>query len=108
MDDGTIDRALLFDFYGELLTDRQKQYIDLHWNEDWSLAEIAEKYGLTRQGVWDILRRAEATMRGLEEKPGLFGATWSVGPRSKAYAGSLRSFCRTMRQAGISWHALRD
>jgi Uncharacterized protein conserved in bacteria len=71
MDDGTIDRALLFDFYGELLTDRQKQYIDLHWNEDWSLAEIAEKYGLTRQGVWDILRRAEATMRGLEEKTGL-------------------------------------
>ena len=71
MDDGTVDRTLLFDFYGELLTDRQKQAIDLHWNEDWSLAEIAEKFGLTRQGVWDILRRAEASMRGLEAKAGL-------------------------------------
>ena len=71
MDDDTVDRTLLFDFYGELLTDRQKRYIDLHWNEDWSLAEIAEKFGLTRQGVWDILRRAETSMRSLEAKTGL-------------------------------------
>ena len=67
----TIDRALLLDFYGELLTDKQRKYWDLHWNEDLSLAEIAEDEGLSRQGVWDILRRAEANLRDVEEKTGL-------------------------------------
>ena len=67
----TIDRALLLDFYGELLTDKQRKYWDLHWNEDLSLAEIAGDEGLSRQGVWDILRRAEANLREVEEKTGL-------------------------------------
>ena len=66
-----LDRALLLDFYGELLTDKQKEYCDLHWNEDYSLAEIAELGGLSRQGVWDILRRAEATLQDVENKTGL-------------------------------------
>ena len=52
-------RTMLFDFYGELLTDKQRQYFDLHYNEDLSLAEIAQSEGITRQGVWDIIRRAE-------------------------------------------------
>ena len=67
----TIDRALLLDFYGELLTEKQRKYWDLHWNEDYSLAEIAELEGLSRQGVWDILRRAEANLRDVEEKTGI-------------------------------------
>ena len=71
MESTPLDRALLLDFYGELLTDKQKEYCDLHWNEDYSLAEIAELGGLSRQGVWDILRRAEATLRDMEEKTGI-------------------------------------
>ncbi len=71
MDDNTVTRALLFDFYGELLTDKQKEYFDLRYNEDYSLSEIAELGGLTRQGVWDILRRAEESMRHMEEKTGI-------------------------------------
>ena len=43
--------ALLYDFYGDMLTDRQKEFYDLYYNEDLSLAEIAENYGITRQ-VW--------------------------------------------------------
>jgi predicted DNA-binding protein YlxM (UPF0122 family) len=66
-----LDRALLLDFYGELLTEKQKEYCDLHWNEDYSLAEIAELGGLSRQGVWDILRRAETALRDMEEKTGI-------------------------------------
>ncbi len=66
-----LDRALLLDFYGDLLTPKQKEYCDLHWNEDYSLAEIAELGGLSRQGVWDILRRAEATLQDIETKTGL-------------------------------------
>ena len=64
-------RTLLFDFYGELLTDKQKEYFDLHYNEDLSLAEIAESEGITRQGVWDIIRRAEASLRRFESRTGL-------------------------------------
>ena len=50
-------RTMLFDFYGELLTEKQREYFDLHYNEDLSLAEIAALTGISRQGVWDIIRR---------------------------------------------------
>lgn len=73
MDTSPLDRSLLLDFYGELLTEKQRVTCDLHWNEDLSLAEIAEQSGLTRQGVWDILRRAEAALREYEAKTGLVG-----------------------------------
>lgn len=63
--------ALLFDFYGDLLTDRQKEFFDLYYNEDLSLAEIGENYGITRQGVRDVIVRGEAYMETVEEKTGL-------------------------------------
>ncbi len=71
MDATPLDRSLLLDFYGELLTEKQREVCELHWNEDLSLAEIAEQVGLSRQGVWDCLRRAEAALRGFEAKTGL-------------------------------------
>ncbi len=69
--DAALFRTMLFDFYGELLTDKQKEYFDLHYNEDLSLAEIAMGEGISRQGVWDIIRRAEESMRRYEDKTGL-------------------------------------
>lgn len=60
--------AMLFDFYGDLLTDRQREFYDLYYNEDLSLAEIAENYGISRQGVRDVIVRAEAAMTEIEEK----------------------------------------
>ena len=60
--------AMLFDFYGDLLTERQREFYDLYYNEDLSLAEIAENYGLSRQGVRDVIVRAEAAMSEIEEK----------------------------------------
>ena len=64
-------RTMLFDFYGELLTEKQREYFDLHYNEDLSLGEIAENYGITRQGVRDVIVRAEAVLTELEDKTGL-------------------------------------
>ena len=64
-------RTMLFDFFGELLTDKQREYFHLHYNEDMSLAEIAESEGISRQGVWDIIRRGEESLRRFEEKTGL-------------------------------------
>lgn len=63
--------TMLFDFYGDVLTDRQKEFYDLYYNEDLSLGEIAENYGITRQGVRDVIVRAEAILTELEDKTGL-------------------------------------
>ena len=63
--------AMLFDFYGDILTDRQKEFYDLYYNEDLSLGEIAENYGISRQGVRDVIVRAEAVLTELEDKTGL-------------------------------------
>ena len=63
--------AMLFDFYGDMLTDRQKEFYDLYYNEDLSLGEIAENYNITRQGVRDVIVRAEAVLTELEDKTGL-------------------------------------
>jgi len=64
-------QSMLLDFYGELLTEKQRECFDLHYNEDLSLAEIAEQSGISRQGVWDNIRRAETSMKEMEEKTGL-------------------------------------
>jgi predicted DNA-binding protein YlxM (UPF0122 family) len=63
--------TMLFDFYGDVLTDRQKEFYDLYYNEDLSLGEIAENYSITRQGVRDVIVRAEAILTDLEDKTGL-------------------------------------
>ncbi len=73
METNPLDRSLLLDFYGELLTEKQRLACELHWNEDLSLSEIAEQEGLSRQGVWDILHRAEAALGEYEAKTGLVG-----------------------------------
>ena len=67
----TFLRTMLFDFYGDLLTDKQREHYDLHYMSDLSLFEIAEMHGTSRQAVWDIIRRAEQTLREIEEKTGL-------------------------------------
>ena len=63
--------CLLLDFYGEVLTENQREMMDLYYNEDFSLSEIADEIGITRQGVRDAVRRAEETLGTLEEKLGL-------------------------------------
>ena len=71
MPDETVLRTMLLDFYGDMLTQRQREFLDYYYNQDLSLAEIAESSGISRQGVWDIIRRAEATLRETERKTGL-------------------------------------
>ena len=71
MEKDRLERCLLLDFYGELLTDKQRECCDLHFNEDLSLGEIAEQLGISRQGVWDNIRRAELALQEIESKTGL-------------------------------------
>ena len=71
MKNQTYRMTMLFDFYGELLTERQKEFFDLYYNEALSLAEIAENAGISRQGVRDVIVRAEAAMQEIEDKTGI-------------------------------------
>ena len=63
--------SLLLDFYGDMLTEKQRDVIELYYNEDLSLAEIAAHSKITRQGVRDSIKRAESTLLELEERLGL-------------------------------------
>jgi predicted DNA-binding protein YlxM (UPF0122 family) len=66
---GKIERmAMLFDFYGKLLTDKQQEILTLHYEQDFSLGEIADEYKVSRQAIHDILKRGEKLLEGYEEK----------------------------------------
>lgn len=62
----------LFDFYQSLLTDKQRLYMNLYYLEDLSLGEIAEEFGVSRQAVYDNVRRTEAMLEDYEVKLNLF------------------------------------
>ena len=62
--------ALLFDTYGSMLTDKQRDCFDMRYNQDLSLGEIAEEMGVSRQAVNDNLTRTEALLRRMEENIG--------------------------------------
>src|SRR5690606_36498008 len=59
---------LLYDFYGQLLTKKQRTFFDLYYQDDLSLGEIAAQHDVTRQAVYDILKRSERTLEAFEAK----------------------------------------
>ena len=98
MKNQTYRMTLLFDFYGDILTDRQKEFYDLYYNEDLSLAEIAENYGISRQGVRDVIVRAEGIMTELEDKTGII-------KRFKAMQTHVQAICDTADELLQANHA---
>lgn len=64
--------SALLDFYGEMLTEKQRTMVEYYYNDDLSLGEISENEGITRQGVRDAVKRAEVQLLELEEKIGAF------------------------------------
>ena len=65
-----LELILLYDYYGNLLTDRQRECFEMRYNQDLSLGEIAQILGISRQGVHDNLSRTEALLRNMEQKTG--------------------------------------
>jgi len=63
-----VRQGMLFDLYGQLLNDHQKQIYAELVNDDMSLSEIAEQHGITRQGVHDIIRRCDKALEAYEAK----------------------------------------
>ena len=64
------EMTLLYDYYGKMLTVKQQEYIDMRYNQDLSLGEIAEIQNVSRQAVFDNLARTEALLRRMEENIG--------------------------------------
>ena len=82
--------ALLYDFYGDILTAKQSDAIDLYYNEDLSLAEISRHLSITRQGVLDNIKRGEATLLKMEEKLGLVEKFAGINAKLEEVNGIIR------------------
>ena len=65
-----LEFSVLLDYYGAVLTDKQRAILTEYYDEDLSLAEIAENYGITRQGVRDAIKHGEATLTDMESRLG--------------------------------------
>ena len=79
--------SVLLDYYGQMLTDKQREVARLYYNEDLSLGEIAQLTNITRQGVRDSIKRAEATLLEMEERLGL-------AKKFRAYSKKLEEIVR--------------
>ena len=66
-----LEIGFLLDFYGDVLSERKRTVLDFYYNDDLSLAEIALEIGISRQGVRDLIKKAEEELRFYEEKLGL-------------------------------------
>lgn len=98
--DRIIAQALLYDFYGELLTEHQRKVYEDVVYADMSLSEIAEQQGISRQGVHDLLKRCDKILAGYEEKLHLVEKFHSI--RSKAgEIHALASMEMTAEQAAL-------
>lgn len=65
------EMATLIDFYGEMLTEKQRSFLEYYYFDDLSLSEIAENEGITRQGVRDAIKRAETQLQDMESRLGV-------------------------------------
>ena len=103
--------TFLLDFYGDMLTEKQREVVECYYNEDLSLAEIAEEKGITRQGVRDGIKRAEQQLLEMEERLGLAKRFRSVQEELRRSATTrYRSKRKTKRTAatrsfGRTWRA---
>ena len=88
---------LLYDYYGKMLTEKQQEYIDMRYNQDLSLGEIAEIQGVSRQAVFDNLSRTEALLRRMEENIGCVKRDMQI-----------RSTARTILEASAELDAFSD
>ncbi|MBR1586295.1 MAG: DNA-binding protein [Clostridia bacterium] len=66
-----VSLSMLLAFYGDMLTENQREMARLYWEEDFTLAEIAQQFAVSRQSVHDTVSRTEKQLEGLEEKLGL-------------------------------------
>ncbi|MBE3590269.1 MAG: YlxM family DNA-binding protein [Firmicutes bacterium] len=91
--------ALLYDFYGGLLTPKQRQVLDLYYQMDLSLGEIAENAGVSRQAVHDVIRRAMQALRRYEDLLGLVRRYREERRQLEALSAELEGLRRELVEA---------
>lgn len=98
--------AALLDYYGELLTDRQRRFVELHFEEDLSFAEIADQFSVSRQAAHDAVKSAVAALENYEEKLKLLARNGvrtrgaAEGPSLPQVAERLERLHDTLRRSG--------
>ena len=93
MKQDALQMSLLFDYYGELLSRKQRVCFDLYYNQDLSLSEIAAELGVSRQGVHDLLSRAETALGEFERVTGCIARD----RRTEAALGKIAQACRKLQ-----------
>ena len=93
----------LLDFYGDVLPERRREIMDLYYNDDLSLAEIAESFGITRQAVRETIKKTEAELFFYEEKLHLL----SRFKAAQSHAQNALSICETMGE-GLPPHLVEE
>ena len=103
--------SLLYDYYGELLTEKQRQLFDLYYNQDYSLSEIAAAAGISRQGVHDTLARAEELLEGYERTLGCIARDARLQKQLEVIAQNVPALARipvATPQAGAIIRAVKE
>ncbi len=83
--------ACLLDFYGDILSERKQTVLEMYYNEDMSLAEIADEVGISRQGVRELVKKAEEELTFFEEKLGLYKTFRAAKAHLESLAGLIDS-----------------
>ena len=94
--------SLLLDFYGDILTERQNEMLNMYYNEDCSLAEIADSFSISRQGVRSVLKKSETVLTDMENKLQLASRFLKMREKSSEIASELESINSNINNDEIS------
>lgn len=94
--------SLLLDFYGDILTGRQNEMLNMYYNEDCSLSEIADSFSISRQGVRSVLKKAEGVLIDMEDKLHLASRFIKMRDKSSEIASELQIINSNINNGEIS------
>lgn len=98
MNEEFVEIALLYDFYGGVLTPRQQEIMDLYYMKDYSLGEIGELLSTSRQAVFDNLKRAKAQLRDMEDRLGLVKRFRTDSEKKTKVLGNLDGIIKALER----------
>ncbi len=102
-----LEISFLLDFYGDVLTEKQRDVMEQYYDDDLSLAEIADNFGITRQGVRDSIKRGESILLELEQKVG-FAKRYRAVRQGISQLESLTKEIRFLNNNGYATNAEID
>ena len=96
-----VEISMLFDFYGTLLTENQQRCIELYYSNDMSFAEIADELGISRQGVYDSIKRGRNLLESYEEKLGLVARFFRTKEELEKISTELSLICESEESLSV-------